>query len=86
MVFTNGVFTLGDEGEIKTYDFFRDMLDLPKFIDKILDNCDDNLFVFHTGDVYRYFEKFEQVSRSKHVRGDDDLIINWNTKGNLLYT
>ena len=44
--FTNGHFTLGDEGEIETNRFFRDNSELAKFIDKILDEYDDHLSVY----------------------------------------
>ena len=34
--FTNGYFSLGDEGEIDTNRFFRDSDELAEFVDKIL--------------------------------------------------
>ena len=35
--FTNGYFSLGDEGEIDTDSFFKDSNELAKFIDKMLE-------------------------------------------------
>ena len=40
--FTNGYFSLGDNGEIDTNRFFKDSNELAKFIDQILDKCDDH--------------------------------------------
>ena len=40
--FTNGYFTLGEEGEIDTNRFFKDSNELSDFIDKILDQYDDH--------------------------------------------
>ena len=66
--FTNGYFTLGDEGEIDTNRFFKDSNELAKFIDKILDNYDDHPSIYYTGNIYRYFKNFKRVNRSEHGR------------------
>ena len=51
--FTNGYFTLGDEGEIDTNRLFEDKNELAKFIDKILDKYDDHPSIYYTGNIYR---------------------------------
>ena len=53
--FTNGYFTLGDEGEIDTNRFFKDSDELAKFIEKILDKVDDHPSIYYTGSIYKYF-------------------------------
>ena len=67
--FTNGYFTLGEEGEIDTNRFFKDSNELAKFIDKILDKYDDHPSIYYTGNIYRYFKNFKRVNRSEHGRG-----------------
>ena len=70
--FTNGYFTLGDEGEIDTNRFFKDSNELAKFIDKILDKYDDHPSIYYTGNIYRYFRNFKRVNRSEHGRGANE--------------
>ena len=70
--FTNGYFTLGDEGEIDTNRFFKDSNELAKFIDKILDKSDDHPSIYYTGNIYRYFKNFKLVNRSEHGRGANE--------------
>ena len=70
--FTNGYFTLGDEGEIDTNRFFKDSKELSEFIDKILDQYDDHPSIYYTGKIYRYFRNFKRVNRSYHGRGADE--------------
>ena len=59
--FTNGYFTLGEEGEIDTNRFFKDSSELAKFIDKILDKYDDHPSIYYTGNIYRFFLKISNV-------------------------
>ena len=70
--FTNGYFTLGEEGEIDTNRFFKDSNELAKFIDKILDKYDDHPSIYYTGNIYRYFKNFKRVKRSEHGRGANE--------------
>ena len=70
--FTNGYFTLGEEGEIDTNRFFKDSSELAKFIDKILDKYDDHPSLYYTGNIYRYFKNFKRVNRSEHGRGANE--------------
>ena len=70
--FANGYFSLGDEGEISTNNFFEDSIELTKFIDKILDKYDDLPSTFYTGNIYRYFRNFKGVNRSEHGRGANE--------------
>ena len=70
--FTNGYFTLGEEGEIDTNRFFKDSDELAKFIDKILDKYDDHPSIYYTGNIYRYFRNFKRVNRSEHGRGANE--------------
>ena len=70
--FTNGYFTLGDEGEIDTIRFFKDSEELAKFIDKLLDKYDDHPSIYYTGGIYRYFRNFKRVNRSEYGRGADE--------------
>ena len=70
--FTNGYFTLGEEGEIDTNRFFKDSDELAKFIDKILDKCDHHPSIYYTGNIYRYFRNFKRVTRSEHGRGANE--------------
>ena len=67
--FTNGYFSLGEEGEIDTNRFFKNSDELAKFIDKILDKYDDHPSIYYTGNIYRYFRNFKRVNRSDHGRG-----------------
>ena len=69
--FTNGYFTLGEEGEIDTNRFFKDSNELAKFIDKLLDKYDDHP-IYYTGNIYRYFKNFKRVNRSEHGRGANE--------------
>ena len=46
--FTKGYFSQGDDGEIDTNRFFRD---LAKFIDKIFDKYDDHPSIYYTGNI-----------------------------------
>ena len=70
--FTNGYFSLGDDGEIDTNRFFKDSDELAKFIDKILDKYDDHPSIQYTGNIYRYFRNFKRVTRSEHGRGANE--------------
>ena len=70
--FTNGYFTLGEEGEIDTNRFFKNSDELAKFIDKILDKYDDHPSIYYTGNIYRYFRNFKRVNRSDHGRGANE--------------
>ena len=70
--FTNGYFSLGEEGEIDTNRFFKDSNELAKFIDKILDKYDDHPSIYYTGNIYRYFRNFKRVNRSEHGRGANE--------------
>ena len=71
-VFTNGYFTLGEEGEIDTNRFFKNSDELAKFIDKILDRYDDHPSIYYTGNIYRYFRNFKRKNRSDHGRGANE--------------
>ena len=71
--FTNGYFSLGDDGEIDTIRFFKDSNELAKFIDKILDKRGYHPSIYYTGNIYRYFRNFKQVNRSDHGRGANEL-------------
>ena len=70
--FTNGYFTLGEEGEIDTNRFFKDSNELSEFIDKILDQYDDHPSIYYTGNIYRYFKNYKRINRSEHGRGADE--------------
>ena len=70
--FTNGYFTLGEEGEIDTNRFFKDSNELAKFIDKILDKYDDHPSIYYTGNIYRYFKNCKRINRSEHGRGANE--------------
>ena len=67
--FTNGYFSLGEEGEVDTNRFFKNSDELAKFIDKILAKYDDHPSINYTGNIYRYFRNFKRVSGSEHGRG-----------------
>ena len=67
--FTNGYFSLGEEGEIDTNRFLKNTDELAKFIDKILNKYDDHPSIYYTGNIYRYFRNFKRVNRSDHGRG-----------------
>ena len=71
-LFTNGYFTLGEEGEIDTDRFFKNSDELAKFIDKKLDKYDDHPSIYYTGNIYRYFRNFKRVNRSDHGRGANE--------------
>ena len=71
--FTNGYFSLGDDGEIDTNRFFKDSDELAKLIDKILDKYDDHPSIYYTGNIYRYFRNFKRVTRSEHGRGANEI-------------
>ena len=79
--FTNGYFSVGDEGEIDTKRFFKDSKDLAKFIDKILDNYDDHPSICYTGIIYRYLRNFKLVNRSEHGRGANEFKNNLDYEG-----
>ena len=83
--FTNGYFTLGEEGEINTNRFFEDSNELAKFIDKILDKYDDHPSIYYTGNIYRYFKNFKRVNRSEHGRGANELNNILEYKGKNCY-
>ena len=51
--FTNGFFSLGDEGEIDTNRFFECSNYIAKFIGKILEKYDDQPSLFYTSHIYR---------------------------------
>ena len=51
--FTNGYFTLDDEGEIGTKRFLRDSNELAKVVDKILEKFDDQPSIFCTVKFFR---------------------------------
>ena len=72
--FTNGFFSLGDEGEIDSNRFFKDRNELAKFVDNILDKYDDHPSLYYTvillGILNRYFKR---VNRSEHGRGTNEL-------------
>ena len=70
--FTNGYFTLGEDGEIDTNRFFKDSDELAKFIDKILDKYDDHPSIYYTGNIYRYFKNYKRINRSEHGRGANE--------------
>ena len=70
--FTNGYFSLGDEGEIDTNRFFKNSDELAKFIDKLLDKYDDHPSIYYTGNIYRYFRNFKRVNRSNHGKGANE--------------
>ena len=78
--FTNGYFSLGDDGEIDTNRSFKDSDELAKFIDKILDKYDDHPSIYYTGNIYRYFRNFKRVNRSDREEGLTNSIIFWNMK------
>ena len=50
--FTKGYFSVGDEREIETNEFFQDSSDLAKFIAKILYKDDDHHSKKYTGHFY----------------------------------
>ena len=83
--FTNGYFTLGEEGEIDTNRFFKDSNDLAKFIDKILDKYDDHPSIYYTGNIYRYFKNFKRVNRSENGKGANEFNDILEYKGNNCY-
>ena len=70
--FTNGYFSLGEEGEIDTNRFSKDSSELAEFLDKILDKYDDHPPINYTGKIYRYFKNFKRVNRSDHGKGANE--------------
>ena len=70
--FTNGYFSLGDEGEIDTNRVFKDSNELAKFVDKMLDKYDNHPSIYYTGIFYRYFRNLKRVNRSEHERGANE--------------
>ena len=83
--FTNGYFSLGEEGEIDTIRFLKNSDELAKFIDKILDKYDDHPSMYYTGNIYRYFRNFKRVNRSEHGRGADEFDDIEEYKGDRCY-
>ena len=71
--FTNGYFSVGDDGEIDTNRFLKDSKELARFIDKTLDKFDNHPSIYYTGNIYRYFRKFKRVTRSDHGRGANEI-------------
>ena len=71
--FTNGYFSLGDEGEIDTNRFFKDINELAEVIDKILGKYDDHPSIYYTGTIFGYFRIFKRVNRSEHGRSANKL-------------
>ena len=55
--FTNGCFSLGDDGGIDTDNFFEDSYELTKFIDKILYKYDDHPSIYYTGFILGILER-----------------------------
>ena len=82
--FTNGYFTLAEEGEIDTNRFFKNSDELAKFIDKTLDKYDDHP-IYYTGNIYRYFKSYKKVNRSNHGRGVDEFNNFLEYQGNNCY-
>ena len=70
--FTNGYFSLGDEGEIDSNSFFKDSNELANFIHKKLDKFDDHSGIYYAVSLYRYFRKFKRVNRSEYGRGANE--------------
>ena len=70
--FTNGYFSLGEEGEIDTNRFIKDSDELAKFIDKILDKYDNHPSIYYTGNIYRYFRNFKRVNKLEYGRGANE--------------
>ena len=83
--FTNGYFTLGEEGEIDTNRFFKDSDELAKFIDKILDKYDNHPSIYYTGNIYRYFKNYKRINRSEHGRGANEFNNIEEYNGNNCY-
>ena len=83
--FTNGYFSLGDDGEIDTNRFFKNSDELAKFIDKILDKYDDYTSIYYTGKIYRYFRHFKRVNRSEHGKGGNEFNIIQEYEGKNCY-
>ena len=72
---TVGYFSLSDKEEFDTNRFFRDINELAKFRDKILDKYDDHPSIYYTGNIYRYFRKFKRVAGSNHERRANEFDI-----------
>ena len=60
--FTNGYFSLGEEGQSDTNRFFKNSDELAKFIDIILDEYDDHPSIYCTGNIYRYLRNFKRLN------------------------
>ena len=67
--FTNGIYILGDDGEIEINRFFPYISELAQFKDKILDKHDNDPSSNYTGILYRFWKKCKPVNRSNHGRG-----------------
>ena len=83
--FTNGYFSLGEEGEIDTNRFFKNSDELANFIDKKLDKYDDHPSIYYTGNIYRFFKNFKRVNRSDHGRGANEFINIEEYEGDRCY-
>ena len=83
--FTNGYFTLGEEGEKDTNRFFKNSNELSEFIDKILDQYDDHPTIYYTGNIYRYFKNYKRINRSEHGRGANEFNDIQEYKGENCY-
>ena len=83
--FTNGYFSLGDEGEIDTNRFFKDSIELAELTNKKLDKYDDHPSIYYTGKIYRYFRNFKRVNRSDHGRGANEFNNNLECEGDKCY-
>ena len=70
--FTNGYFSIGDDGKIDTNRFFEDSIELAKFIDKTLDKNEDHPPIYYTGKIYRCFRNFKRVTRSDLGKGANE--------------
>ena len=58
--FTNGYFSLGDDGEIDTNRFFKDINELAKFIDKISNKYADHHSIYYSGNFWEYFKNLNE--------------------------
>ena len=84
--FTNGYFSVSDDGEIDTNRFFKNSDELVKFIDKILHKYDDHPSIYYTGNIYRYFRIFKRVTRSEHGRRANEFNNIQKYEGENCYT
>ena len=83
--FTNGYFSLGDDGEIDTNRFSKDSKEIAEFIDKLLDRYDDHPSIYYTGNIYRYIRNFKRVTRSEHGRAANEFNNILEYKGKNCY-